>query len=88
MHATRLNALGGTEHLLVECKCRSDPIGASSAEVFSTAVNEIRGRLSGNVQGLFVSTSELGESARAHLSGKGIQIIDGDDKRACQRNVL
>jgi hypothetical protein len=77
VHAQKLNAWGAKEHLLVECKCRTERIGANSAEVFSTAVNEIRGKLDGDVQGLFVSISKLGDTANAHLSGKGIQTIDG-----------
>ena len=81
VHAQKLNAWGAKEHLLVECKCHTERIGAYSAEVFSTAVNEIRGKLDGDVQGLFISISKLGDTAKAHLTGKGIQTIDGPKVR-------
>lgn len=82
VYAIRTNALGLTEHLLVECKRHNEPVDSRAAEIFSTAVDAIRGKLSGPVQGLFVSTSELGESARSHLRGKGIQIKEGAELRA------
>lgn len=87
VHAQKLNAWGAREHLLVECKCRTERIGALSAEVFSTAVNEIRGKLDGDVQGLFISVSKLGDTAKAHLIGKGIQIIDGPKVRELLGNL-
>lgn len=66
-----------TENLLVECKCHQDKIPVNEAEVFSTSVREIRGSLSGSVQGLFVSISELTASARVHLQKQGIDTIEG-----------
>jgi hypothetical protein len=42
-----------TENLLVECKCYTEKIPVQQAETFSTAVDQIRGRLDGSVQGLF-----------------------------------
>lgn len=70
-----------TENLLVECKCHQGKIPVNDAEVFSTSVREIRGSLSGSVQGLFVSISELTPSAKAHLQKQGIEIIEGTDVR-------
>jgi len=70
-----------TENLLVECKCHQARIQVSEAEVFSTSVREIRGSLSGSVQGLFVSISELTPSAKAHLQKQGIEIVDGANVR-------
>src|SRR5208282_2690684 len=55
-----------TENLLVECKCHSEKIPVHQVEVFSTAVRGIRGKLEGTVQGLFVSMSELVDSAQQH----------------------
>jgi hypothetical protein len=65
------------ENLLVECKCHKEKIPAEHAEKFSMAVREIRGSLSGSVQGIFVSISELTDDARNVLQKQGIEVYEG-----------
>lgn len=65
------------ENLIVECKCHKDKIQADDAESFSLGVSLIRGALSGSVQGIFVSMSELTDGARNVLQKQGIVVFEG-----------